>query len=80
MSGIERQRNPDCPNDPSLCRIARTVAPQEPAQEWVMVYDGNGRVMNADPNVYIATNHCSTCGQGWEMTWQGDEVLVTRKL
>jgi hypothetical protein len=80
MSGIARQRNPDCPNDPALCRITRVVAPQEPALEWDIVYDGNGNATNSDPNVYIATNHCTTCGQAWEMTWSGDEVLVTRKL
>lgn len=80
MSGIERQRNPDCPYNPVLCRIARVVVPVEPAQEWNRIYDGNGRVTNTDPNTYVATSACATCSQSWEMTWTGNEPEVVRKL
>ena len=80
MSGIERQRNPDCPCDPTLCRISRLVVPVEPAQEWVMIYDGNGRVTNEDPNTYVATSACTTCVQSWDITWTGNEPPVYRKL
>jgi transcription elongation factor Elf1 len=80
MSGVAALRNPDCPYNPALCRIARVVAPVEPALEWTIIYDGNGNATNVDPNVYIATSACTTCGQSWEVRWTGAEPPVYRKV
>ena len=82
MSGVTAMRNPECPNaaNPALCRISRTVIPVEPAQDWNILYDGNGAATNEDPNVYIATSVCITCNQRWEIRWKGSEPPTYVKL
>jgi hypothetical protein len=80
MSGVAALRNPDCTDNPSRCRIIRVVAPVEPAQEWVIIYDGNGNATNEDPNTYIAHSDCGVCGQSWEVEWTGAEPPTYRKL
>ena len=78
MSGT--LRNPACPNQDhrELCRITVVTTAREPVIDWVIVYNGNGMVVNSDPNSYVSNYSCSVCGIDWiEDMPAGGEHTVT---
>lgn len=67
-------KHPDCALDASECRITRDVPPHAEPIAWEPVYDGNGNMVNSDPNVTVAHCACATCGREW------DEAFVSGGL
>lgn len=69
-------QHPDCERDPSECRITYGSALMGEPIEWTPVYDGNGTLVNSDPNVMVRTASCSVCGQTWTITTDEDGSTV----
>jgi len=62
--------HPDCANPPEDCRIS-VVNSAATAQSWTPIYDGNGMLVNSDPNMLVTELHCTTCERTWYETNQG---------
>ena len=57
--------HPDCPaSDPAECRI-RVVSQTMTAIAWEPIHDGNGVMVNSDPNTFSTTKVCDACGAEW---------------
>lgn len=74
--------NVGCPNttNRSLCRITQQSVVQQPVMNWNPIYDGNGAMMNSDPNTFVNTFQCETCNMAWEMTTVAGQSPAYRQL
>lgn len=69
------QRHPDCTADPATCRVSRKHWVQN-LIAWEPVYDGNGMMMNSDPNTFISEMSCTTCLRVWQVETLGSTSTV----
>lgn len=46
---------------------------------WYPQYDGNGKLLNSDPNIYTINASCATCGREWMESRRGDKVTISNK-
>jgi hypothetical protein len=67
-------RHPDCDRDPSECALTGDAWIAGTPVEWTPHYDGNGKPLNADPNLHIRQYSCATCGREWGEAISGAEV------
>jgi hypothetical protein len=68
--------HPDCTHDPAECRVSVTTSVAQPPIEWTPVYDGTGRMTNADPNTFVTTASCTVCDMAWEERRTGTETTI----
>ena len=71
--------HPECPSDPADCRIRMVGARMATAMDWTPVYDGNGVMLNSDPNTYTNDFACDACGGEWTEERTGGDTVVTTK-
>lgn len=57
--------NPTCPRSDPECRVSMRTYVQPPVLTWTPIYDGTGRMVNADPNTHVVEYACATCGETW---------------
>lgn len=69
-------RHPDCPCDPSECRITPRGTSIVEEIEWTPTYDGNGVAVDANPNTYATRMHCDTCNASWTIERTADQSVV----
>jgi len=74
--------NPQCPANPEDCRITYFSAIAEPIKEWTPIYDGNGALVNSDPNTQVHRAYCEICDMAWDTLTgpEGRRVANVRKL
>jgi len=58
------KRHPECTTPPEDCRIC-VLDSVTTCLGWTPVYDGNGRLVNEDPNRTMTKYKCNTCGKTW---------------
>jgi hypothetical protein len=60
------QRHPSCNRPPAQCRVTRKhwIATQI---DWTPLYDGEGVMINIDPNRFINEMSCATCAHVWQV-------------
>jgi len=66
--------HPDCPMDPSECRIRQVSVTMATQIDWRPVYDGHGVMTNVDPNTYRTELACDVCGGEWAEMRTGTEM------
>lgn len=67
------QRHPECPYGPEVCRVY-LVSHTATQIAWTPVFDGNGTMLNSDPNTFVDQYACEMCDGAWSQTRTGDEV------
>jgi hypothetical protein len=61
-----QQRHPSCNRPASQCRVTRKHW-IDTMLDWTPVYDGDGVMINVDPNRSINEMFCDTCGHRWQV-------------
>lgn len=71
-----RMCHPDCAREPHECRITQRSEIVS-FVAWTPVYDGNGLMVNGDPNRFQVVRDCETCGEHWvvETSAEGQRVI-----
>lgn len=68
-------KHPACVEEPTFCRIVRDV-PRMAIVEWTPEYDGEGRMVNSDPNPVVHWFYCRRCGREWTATTAAGETTI----
>ena len=68
--------HPECPMDPSMCRIRQVGMSMVTQIDWHPVYDGHGVMTNVDPNTYRTEFACGVCMGEWAEVRTGTEVAT----
>ena len=66
-------RHPDCCKAPKYCRI-RSLGGFSTAVAWTPLYDGDGNLLNVDPNTHRHAFACDACGREWVRVVRGGIV------
>ncbi len=65
-------RHPQCPT-PRHCEI-RDLGSSTTLMGWTPVFDGDGNLLNMDPNTVTTMFSCNTCGKKWVRKNKADDV------
>jgi hypothetical protein len=75
LKETEWRYHPDCIIPPEQCRI-RVKFSGSTMLGGSDIYDGNGHLVERDPNTLTWSHHCHTCGRKWKKLTRGEEVWI----